>query len=543
MGMLGGQPILILKEGTERTTGRDAQRNNILAARTIAEAIKSALGPKGADKMLVDSFGDVTITNDGATILKELDVQHPAAKFVIDLAKTQDAEVGDGTTSVVIIAGELLKRAEDLLDAGIHPSVIVEGYQKGAIKAMEVLDGIAKSITFEDDDALRSISNTSMCSKLVSGSKEALTELVVKAVKAITEDTVDGKRADIDQILIQKKKGGALEETILVDGIVLDKEIVHSEMPKVITGAKILLTDKALEISKTEFDAKIRIDTPDQIQAFLDAEQKMLEELVDQVKASGANVILAQKGIDDLVQHYLAKAGIVAVRRIKKSDMVKLAKATGGVIVSDLKNLEDVLGASEKVEQRKVGDDEMIFVEGCKDAKAVTMLIRGGTDMIVDEADRALHDAICVVRQAIQEQAIVAGGGAPEIEVARSISEYARTFEGKITLAIEAYAETMKVIPKTLAENSGLDPIDIVSKLVKEHASGKITYGVDPFSGGVKDMATLDVFEPISSKKQMISSATEAAEMILRIDDVISAKNLGGGGGPPGGGMGEDYGM
>ena len=551
MVTLNGQQILILKEGTERTTGRDAQRNNILAARTVADAVKSALGPKGADKMLVDNYGDIVITNDGATILKELDVQHPAAKFVINLAETQDSEIGDGTTSVVVIVGELLKQSEELLDAGIHPTVIVEGYRMASEKAQTAIEKMKIPIADNENKVLKEVATTSMASKLVSGDRDHLGKIVVDAVKAITTSVEGKKVADIDQILIQKKKGGSLADTSLVDGIILDKEVVHSEMPTRVEKAKILLTDKALEVSKTEMDAKIRIKNPNDVQAFIGAEQGMLERIVKQIKDSGANVVLAQKGIDDVVQHYLANADILTVRRVKKSDMEKLAKATGGTIVSDLKNLKEgdaeseFLGKADLVEERRIGEDAMVFIEGCTDAKAVTILVRGGTDLILDEAERALHDANCATRQVIQEAAVVTGGGSPEISISQQLREFAKSQKkGKVTMAIQSFANAMEIIPKTLAENAGLDPIDILSELVSEHTKGNATFGVDPHSESVKDMAKLGVYEPASSKKQMLSSATEAAEMIMRIDDVISAKDLGGAGAPPGGpGADDDFDM
>jgi len=542
--MMYGQPVYILKEGTERSRGKDAQRNNITAARAVSEAIRSALGPKGMDKMLIDNFGDTTVTNDGATILKEIEVSHPAAKFVIDLAKTQDQETGDGTTSVVVLAGELLKQAEELLDMDIHPSSIIEGYKLARSKANEILLEMASDVPFDDDKTLKAVAETSMASKIVSGEKGTLSDILVKAVKSVAEDKDGEIFVDIDNIQIQKKKGGSLTDTNLIDGIIMDKEFVHADMPKKIEGAKILLLDKGLELSKTEIDAKINITSPDQIQAFLDNEHEMLKEMADKIIASGANVVLCQKGIDDIVQHYLAKKGIAAVRRIKKSDMEKLSKATGAKITTSLDDLEKYIGKANLAEEKSIGDDNMIFVTGCDNPKAVSIIIRGGTDLIVDEADRAIHDALCVIRQVIHDKKVVPGGGAPEIRISQKLKDFAMGHGSKVQLAIEKFAKAMEIIPRTLAENAGLDPIDVLSELHGKHSQNGHVYGVNPFKAKVDDMAKLNVFEPISVKKQAISSAAEAAEMILRIDDVIAAKELSGGGmgAPPGpGGMDEDY--
>ncbi len=530
--MYGQQPVYILKEGTERTRGKDAQRNNIMAVKTVSEAIRSSLGPKGMDKMLLDGFSDITITNDGATILKELEVSHPAAKFVIDLAKTQDQEVGDGTTSIVVIAGELLKKAEDLLDLDIHPSNIIEGYKLARFETERILKELAQPVTYEDDQMLSNVAITSMSSKIVSSEKEPITELVVRAVKTIAEKVNGEYKVDIDDITIQKKKGGSLIDTNLVEGVVLDKEFVHNDMPRKIENAKILLLDKGLEISKTEMDAKINITSPDQVQAFLDNEEAMLKDMADKIIASGANVVLCQKGIDDIIQYYLAKAGISAVRRIKKSDMKKLARATGAKISTSFEDLVEYIGEAGLVKQVTVADDEMIFISECKNPKAVTIIIRGGTEAIVDEAERAIHDALCVVRQAIHDKAVVPGAGAPEMEISVHLKSFASKHSSKIQLAINKFAEALEIIPRTLAENAGLDPIDILSELTKEHNDGNKTMGIDPFTGKVQDMAKLQVFEPLSVKKQAISSAAEAAEMLLRIDDIIAAKELGGGGQP-----------
>ncbi|MHA1347732.1 MAG: thermosome subunit beta [Candidatus Heimdallarchaeaceae archaeon] len=538
-----GAPVYIMKEGTERTQGKDAQRNNILAARAVSEAIRSALGPKGMDKMLIDNFGDTTVTNDGATILKEIEVSHPAAKFLIDLSKTQDQETGDGTTTVVVLAGELLKQAEELLDIDVHPSIIVEGYMKARFKAIEILEEMAKDVSFEDEDILNYVAQTSMSSKIVSGEKESLAKTIVKAVKAITEEKDGEYFANIDNIQIQKKKGGSLVDTELIDGIILDKEFVHADMPKKVTGAKILLLDKGLELSKTEIDAKINITSPDQIQAFLDNEQDMLKEMADKIVASGANIVLCQKGIDDIVQHYLAKNGISAVRRIKKSDMDKLAKATGAQVTTSLDDLDKYIGNAELAEEKSISDDNMIFITGCTNPKAVSIVIRGGTEMIVNEADRAIHDALCVVRQVIHDKKVVPGGGAPEIQISQKLSVFAKAQTSKEQLAIEKFAKAVEIIPRTLAENAGLDPIDVLAELHVQHNNVGNVFGVNPFASKVDDMSKLNVWEPISVKLQAISSAAEAAEMILRIDDVIASKELSGGGPPMpgGGGMPEDY--
>ncbi|MHA1462881.1 MAG: thermosome subunit alpha [Candidatus Heimdallarchaeota archaeon] len=535
---LGGQQVLLLREGTERTTGKNAQQNNIAAAKVVAEAIRSALGPKGLDKMLVDSFGDVVITNDGATILKEMEIQHPAAKFVVELAKVQDDEVGDGTTSVVIIAGELLKQAEELLSQDVHASIIVDGYRKATIKALEHLDTMAINVDIKDKAMLKQGVMTSMGSKVVAGHSDYLSELVIEAALAVTVEENGKKTCDIDNVKIEKKKGESIKETELIKGIILDKSIVHSGMPKKIEGAKILLIDAAVEISKTEFDAKINITSPDQMKSFLDQEQNMIKDMVDKIIASGANVLLSQKGIDDLAQHFLSKKGILAVRRIKKSDMEKLAMATGASIVTRIDGIEaSDLGSAKTVEERKIADDDFVFIEGCPNPKSVSILIRGGSDMIVDEADRSIHDALCVVRNIIQDGVVVPGGGAPQIHLSRKLKEYANTLAGREQLAVEKFAEALEIIPRTLAENAGLDPIDVLVALRAAHDKGESTSGVDLISGRPIDMVKAKIFEPVSVTRQAITSASEAAQMILRIDDIIAAKSSPGGapGGMPGG--------
>jgi thermosome len=542
---LGGTPVLILKEGTSRSRGKDAQAANIMAAKVIAEAIRTSLGPKGMDKMLVDSLGDVTLTNDGATILKEIDVQHPAAKMIVEVAKAQDDEVGDGTTTAVVLAGELLRKAEELMDQSIHPMTIVSAYKKAADEAAKQIEGIAISVDPGDKETLKKIGMTSLNSKAVSGTKEHFAKIAVDAVSAIAEKRGDKLRADIDLINIIKKQGKSLIETELVNGMIIDKEVVHARMPKRVKNAKIALLDAPLEIEKTEMDAEIRITDPTQMKAFLDEEETMLKEMVDKIVKVGANVIVCQKGIDDLAQHYLAKAGVMAVRRAKKSDMEKLTKATGGKIITNLDDLsEDQLGNAGLVEEVRIGDDKLTYVRECKEPRAVTILIRGGTEHVVDEAERSMHDALCVVRDVIEDGKMVAGGGAPEMEAAKHLRGFAEA-GGKEQLAIEAFAEAMEIIPKTLAENAGFDQLDLLVELRAKHEKpvGK-WFGVNVYSGKATDMLKENVVEPLRVKQQAIKSASEAAEMILRIDDVIASKAMsergppGGPGGPPGmGGM------
>ena len=522
-----GQPILILKEGTTRTKGREAQKRLILAAKIVADIVKSSLGPRGMDKMLVDSLGDVVITNDGATMLKEMEVEHPAAKIMVEVAKAQDAEVGDGTTSVVVLAGALLDKAEELIDKEVHPTTIIDGYKKAMEKALETLNKIAVDIDPNDREMLRKIAETAMVSKLVAADKRYLAELAVEAVLTVRQE-VDGKvKIDIDDVKIEKKPGGSLKDTQLVRGIVLDKEVVHSGMPKRVEKAKIALINCPLEIEKTEFDARINITSPEQIKMFIEEENKMLKEMVDKIKAVGANVVFCQKGIDDVAQHYLAKAGILAARRIKQSDMEKLAKATGARIVTNLEDLSpEDLGYAELVEERKVEEDKMIFVEGCKNPRSVTILIRGGSERVVDEAERSLHDALSVVRDVLLKPKIVAGGGAPEAEAAKVIREWASSLSGREQLAAQKFAEALESIPLTLAENAGLDTIDIEVELRSRHAAGEVWAGVDVFEGKVTDMMKKEVYEPLLVKEQIVKAATEVAAMILRIDDLIAASKL-----------------
>ncbi len=546
MAQLGGQPIFIMKEGTERTRGKDAMQNNIAAAKVIAEAVRTSLGPRGMDKMLVDQFGDVVITNDGATILKEIDVQHPAAKMMVEVAKTQDSEVGDGTTTSVILAGELLKRAEKLLAQKIHPTVITEGFRKAADKAVEILDSISVKSGIDDKKGLKDAAMTCMSSKIVVESKDMLADICIGAIEAVAEKENGKWTADIEKVQIQKKEGDMIDDTSLIKGIILDKEVVSPGMPKSVKDAKILLIQSAIEIEKTEFDAKLQITSPEQIQQFLDEEEKMLRTMVDKIVNSGANVVICQKGIDDMAQHFLARANIMAVRRVKKSDLEKLSSATGAMIITNLDDISpDTIGYAGLVEERKIMNDSWIFIEECKDPKSVVILIRGGTELIIDEVDRALHDALCVVRDVVEDEKIVGGGGAPEIETAIQLRKFASTLGGREQLAVEVFADSLDIIPKTLAENAGLDQIDVLMQLRAAHQAGDKFAGTDLETGNViKNMMEIGVVEPTAVKVQAIKSSTEATSMILRIDDVIagvkSAMPPGGPGGmPPGmGGMG-----
>jgi thermosome len=522
---LAGQPVLILKEGATRNRGRDAQRGNITAAIIVSEVVKSTLGPRGMDKMLVDSLGDVTVTNDGATVLDEIDVQNPAAKMIVEVAKTQDDEVGDGTTTAVVLAGELLKRAQDLLDDNVHPTTIVAGYKKAADRAVELMDSLADPIKLDDKAALKKVAMTAMHSKGLGGAREHFADIAIEAVQQVMEKRGDSVYADIDNIQLVKKEGKSMMDTELVRGIIVDKEVVHPGMPKQVKNAKIALLDAALEIEKTEISAEIRINDPTQMKAFLDEETQMMKEMVDKIKASGANVVLCQKGIDDTTQHYLAKEGILAVRRIKKSDVEKLARATGGRIVTNLDDLKAAdLGKAGLVEERKIGDDKMVFIEDCKDPRSVSVLIRAGLERLVDEAERALNDALSVVIDVVHKPKVVTGAGAIEAELGKKLKEYATKVGGREQLAIEAFAETLEMIPKILADNAGLDPIDIMVSLRSAHEKkAGAANGVDVFDGKIKDMKKQGVIEPVRVKEQAIKSAAEAASMILRIDDVIAA--------------------
>ena len=525
---MGGQPVIVLREGTESTRGKTAHSNNIMAAKAVADAVRSTLGPKGMDKMLVDSMGDIVITNDGATILKELDIEHPAAKMVVEVAKTQDNECGDGTTSAVVIAGELLKKAEALIEQNVHPTVISNGFRLASQQAVKILKGMSIEVSLSDKKTLKLVAQTAMTGKGVGGERDALSDIAVDAVSSVTEK-VDGKfRADIDNIQVEKKHGGSVSDTKLIKGLVLDKERVHPRMPQMVKNAKIALVDSALEIKKTEVEAKIQIRDPSQIQKFLDEEEKTLREMVMKVKKSGANVLICEKGIDDLSQHYLAKEGLYAVRRVKRSDMEKLAKATGGKIVTNLDDLSsNELGFAEQVEELKISDADMTFVTGCKNPKAVSILIRGGTEHVVDEVERALHDALKVVSVAIEDGVVVPGGGAPEIELALKLRDYGQTVGGREQLAIEAFAEALEIIPWTLAENAGMDAIDVVIELKNAHnkKTGS-AFGVNVLENKVSDMIAAKVIEPLRVKTQAIQSATEVASMILRIDDVIASRKM-----------------
>jgi len=536
-----GTPVLILKEGSNRSIGRDAQRANIMAARAIGETIKTSLGPKGMDKMLVDTMGDVTVTSDGATILKEMDVQHPAAKMMVQISKSVDNEVGDGTTSAVVLSAAFLKEAEELANMGLHPTVILDGYRKGQGKALEILDKIALPVTLDDEENLERIATTSMRSKLVAGSAEFLANLALKAIKQIAEKVDGALKADINHIKVDKKQGGAIGDTQLINGLVLDKEVVHPGMPKIIEDAKIALLSCPLEVEKTEVTAKINITDPTKMRAFLDEETNILKGMVEKIKGTGANVVLCQKGIDDVAQHYLAKEGIIAIRRIKESDMEKLARATGAKVANTIDDLtSEDLGYAQSVEERKIGDDKMTFIEGCKSPKAVNVLIRGGTERIVAEAERAFHDALCVVRDAVEDGKMVAGGGAPELEISRQLREYADTLSGREQLAVRSYANAIEIIPRTLAENAGFDVLEVIGELRKRHDKGERWAGVHVLGETEKitDMLELNVLEPLRVKQQAMKSATEAAEVILRIDDVIASGKTKGAGGPskpPGG--------
>ncbi len=544
-----GVPILVLKEGTQRTTGRDALRANIMAARVLAEVLKTSLGPRGLDKMLVDSFGDVTVTNDGVTIVKEMEVNHPAAKLLVEVAKAQDAEVGDGTTTAVVLAGNLLEKAEGLLDQNIHPTIIIEGYNDAMRKALEVLDKVATKVDPEDREMLKRIAKTSITSKYIGSgaTMEKLTDLIVEAVKLVAEPIQNGEgyQVRLDNIKIEKKKGGSLLDSVLVRGIVLDKEVVHPGMPKRVENAKIALLDTPLEVKKPEISAKINITSPEQMRSFLEEETKYLKEMVDKIAETGANVVICQKGIDDVAQHFLAKKGILAVRRVKRSDMEKLERATGGRIVTSIRDLRpEDLGEASIVEERKVGNDRMIFIEGVKNPKSVTILLRGANDMLLDEAERSINDALHVLRNVMKEPKIIGGGGAPEIELAQQLRKYAQGIGGKKQMAIESFADALEEIPMILAETSGKDPLEALMELRHLHAEGKVNAGINAIKGEIVEN-TIDenIIEPVTVKKQAVKSAAEAAVTILKIDDLIAAAppkkqekgGKGGAGGMPGG--------
>ena len=515
------QPIFILPEGTQRSVGRDAQRTNIMAAKIVAETVRTTLGPKGMDKMIVDSMGDVTVTNDGVTILEEMQIEHPSAKMIVEVAKTQEDEVGDGTTTAVVLAGELLKNAETLLDQDVHPAVIARGYRLAADKALEILNDMAEKITPRDETVLRQIAMTAMTGKGAEYAKEKLSELAVKAVKLVAEED---SSVDQDNIKLEKRTGGSVDDSELIRGIVIDKERVHASMPRLVRNARIALIDKEIEIKKTEIDAKIEITSPDQLQAFLDQEEKMLKDMVEKVAGSGANVLICQKGIDDVAQHFLAKKGIYAVRRVSDSDMKKIAKATGGNVVSNLHDLsKEDLGFAGAVEERKIGDDEFTYIMECKNPKAVTILVRGGTEHVTNEIERALSDAVGDVAASLKDGKVVGGAGAPEVELAIELRKYAESLSGREQLAVRAFADSMEIIPKTLIENAGLDPIDIMTELKSAHTKKQRWAGIDVFTGKITDSWKKGVLEPLKIKTQAVSSASEVAIMILRIDDVIAS--------------------
>lgn len=543
----GGQPIYILPEGALREQGKSAQKQNIAAAKAVADAIRTTLGPRGMDKMLTDSMGDVVITNDGVTILEEMEIQHPAAKMIVEVAKTQDDEVGDGTTTAAVLAGTLLKESESLIDQNIHPTIIVQGFRLAKETCMTALDKIAIPVTLKDVDVLREIAMTAMTGKNAEAAKDFLAKIAVDAVVVVSE-TENGKVViDLDNIKLEKKHGASTDNTELVRGLVIDKERVHTGMPTKVKEAKIALINAALEIKETETDAAIRITDPGQMQAFVDQEEKTLRNMVDKVVASGANTLFCQKGLDDLAQHFLAKKGIYTVRRVKKSDMDALARATGGKVAMTLDDLEaSDLGYAGIVEEVKIAGEAMTFVRDCKEPKAVSILVRGGTEHVVDEIHRAMEDAVGGVASTLEVGKAVAGGGSPEAELARELRRQADKVGGREQLAIDAFANALEIIPRTLAESAGIDPIDTLVDLRTQHDKGVVSAGVDVFAGKVSDMAKLKVLEPLKIKTQAISSAAEAAEMILRIDDVIVASKLSGGGGPPGGmppGMGGMEGM
>ena len=532
-------PVVLLKEGSTETKGHDAQKNNIQAAKLVAELVKTSLGPRGMDKMIVDSLGDVTITNDGATILKEIDVQHPAAKMMVEISKTTDNEVGDGTTSTVILAGSLLEKAQDLTEKNVHPTIVVNGFKKAADKALEILRSVAVKVDPQDKDFLKKIAKTTMESKITTSDSKILSEVVVEAILAVSEKHNEKTKVDIDNVKVEKKAGGSMKLTELVQGIILDKEIVHGAMPKHIQTAKIALVNCPLEIEKTEFDAKININSPDQMQQFIDEENRMLKKLVDQVAESGANVLLCQKGIDDMAQHYLTKAGIMAVRRIKESDMIKLSKATGARVITNIAELtQDDLGSAELAEEREVETDKWVFIEGCKNPKAVSILVRGGSQRIVDEVDRSIHDALMAVKDVVVNPHALVGAGAPEAFVANKLREWSNSLEGRSQLAAQKFADAIENMAVILAESAGMDPLDAQVQLRQKVTDGKAVFGIDVDNAKIADMSEKDIYDPLAVKEQVINGATEVACMVLRIDDVIAGSKSAAPPMPPGGGMG-----
>jgi thermosome len=542
-GQLGGQPIFILREGTERSRGKEAQNSNIMAARAVANAVRTTLGPKGMDKMLVDSMGDIVITNDGAHILKEMDIEHPAAKMLVEVAKTQDDEVGDGTTTAVVVTGELLKKAEELLNMGVHPTIIAAGYRMALIESKKILRTMVKTVSEDDEELLIKIASTAITGKGAERAKEKLAQLSVAAVRSVV-DTTDGKKSvNGDDIKIEKKTGASVDQSELIEGMVIDRGRVHDNMPKKVENARILLLNVAVEMKKTEMDAEINITSPDQLQLFLDQEEKMLRDKVDTIAASGANVVFCQKGIDDMAQHYMAKAGIYAIRRFLKSDMEKMGRATGASIINNFNDISDSdLGSAGLVEERKVGNEDTTFVMQCKNPKAVSVVLRGGTEHVVNNVETAFEDATRVVADVVEDGEVVSGGGSPEVELSLRLKEYAATLKGREQLAVSAFAEALEIIPRTLAENAGLDPIDKLVELRAQHERGLKTAGLNVENGDVVDMWEEGVIEPLRVKTQALNSATESAVMILRIDDVIASSKTAGadmppGGMPPGGGM------
>lgn len=521
---ISGQPVLILREGAQRTIGREAQRSNISAARIVADVVRSSLGPKGMDKMLVESFGDITVTNDGAVILKEMDIQHPVAKMMVEVSKAQDDEVGDGTTTAVVLAGELLAKAEELLDKDIHPTIIVDGYRRATDRGLQMLKDLAINVKPDDKQMLKYVAEVSQSGKSLREYAGHIADISIDAVLQVAEKTAEGYKIDIDDIKVEKKAGQSTTDTKLVKGVILDKEVVHSGMPKRIESAKIALLNCPLEVEKTEFDAKLSITDPEQMSAFLEQEERILKEMVEKIAKTGANALICQKGVDDVAQHFLAKKGVLAVRRASEKDMDKLSKATGAKIVTNIDDLSaDDLGSAALVEERKVADDKMTFVEGCKNPKAVTIMVRGGTERIVDESERSIHDALCVVRDVVRDPRVVVGGGAVEIELASQLKRWAEGLSGKEQLAVLAYAEALEALPMALAENAGLDPIDMLAELRSRHEKGEKRAGIDVFAGEIADLTKIKVYEPVAVKEQALKSAGEAATMILKIDDVIAA--------------------
>ena len=543
MAGLGGQPVFIMSEDAERQTGEDAQENNIAACKSVSKAVRTTLGPKGMDKMMVDSVGDLVVTNDGVTILEEMDLDHPAAKMMVEVAQTQEEEVGDGTTTAVVLAGELLKQSEDLLDQEIHPTVITKGYRLAREKSNEVLDDIAEDVDLSDDEVLQRVAMTAMTGKSAETARDYLAEIAVEAVKGVAEERENDFLVDRDMIKLEKNEGASVEDTELVNGVILNKEKVHGGMPDKIDDAKIALLDSPIEVRETETDAEINISDPSQMKNFVEQEEEQLKEMVESIDEAGANVVLCQKGIDDMAQHYLAKKGIYAVRRVSSGDIDKLAKATNANIVTSINEIEESdLGSAGTVEQRKVGGDSMTFVQDCPEARSVSILIRGGTEHVVDEIERAMEDAIGGVASALRNGRVVGGGGATEVELAQELRDYADSVGGREQLAINAFADALEIIPRTLAENAGFDPIDTLVDLRNKHDDGEVWSGINVTSGKSQKLFDEGVVEPQQTKTQAVSSASEAAEMILRIDDVISASGMGGddeaGGGPPAGGPG-----